>query len=214
MTTTTTTTTSLRRNRIGSKNADLYSWEPLPYEKIESNYATQEYIQDKIRKDILDIDAILEPPESQDIGLWQYEHVRQFTLELNQYAVLLKDVCNSQTCPQMKATDDWLFLCAAHAKQQTQDCCAIDYIVHMLDSTATLLNSDKHFPKRSIEISQESLKQLQSTVRRLYRLFAHAFFHHRELYDEIETNTLICKRFTQFATKYKLISNNQLIING
>ena len=34
------------------------------------------YIQQQIRSDCSNIDAILEPPEGQDEGVWKYEHLR------------------------------------------------------------------------------------------------------------------------------------------
>lgn len=64
------------------------------------------------------------------------------------------------------------------------ECCAIDYIIHTLDGTAALLNSDKYFPSR-VSISEPSLKYFQSIARRLYRVFSHAYFHHRELFDQV-----------------------------
>ena len=67
---------------------------------------------------------------------WQLEHIRAFAVELSELAVVLKDVCTPSACPQMKATDEWMYLCAAH--KQPQECCAIDYIVHTLDGTAGL----------------------------------------------------------------------------
>ena len=94
---------------------------------------------------------------------WQYEMIKAFTVELSALAVALNDVCTAQTCPQMKATDEWMYLCAAH--KQPQECPAIDYIVHTLDGTAALLNSNKWFPSRS-EIQDSSLKYFQSITRR------------------------------------------------
>lgn len=67
-----------------------------------------------IRKDYRDVDAILNPPEGQDQGVWKYEHLRQFCMELNGLAVLLQDHCTPETCAQMTATEQWIFLCAAH----------------------------------------------------------------------------------------------------
>ncbi|KAK5574896.1 hypothetical protein RB653_010150 [Dictyostelium firmibasis] len=199
----------IRRNRVGTKNIDLYKWEATSYELNESSYATQEYIQDKIRINETDIDSVLTMPQGHDLNVWQYEQIRQFTLELNHFIVLFKDICNSNTCPQMKATDDWLFLCASH--KQTQECSAIDYIVHTLDSTSSLLNSDKHFPKR-IEILASSTKHFQSICRRLYRIFAHAFYHHREVYNEYESKTLLHKRFVKFCLKNGLLPKSAIII--
>ncbi|KTF92539.1 hypothetical protein cypCar_00003815 [Cyprinus carpio] len=56
----------------------------------------------------------MEPPEGQDEGVWKYEHLRQFCLELNGLAVKLQNECHPDTCTQMTATEQWIFLCAAH----------------------------------------------------------------------------------------------------
>jgi len=198
-----------RRNRIGTKNKDLYKWEPTIYESNESSYATQEYIQDRIRIDETNIDSILKAPEGHDVNVWLYEQIRQFTLELNHFSVLFKDICNQNTCPKMKATDDWLFLCASHSS--IQECSAIDYFIHTLDSTSATLNSEKLFPKR-MEIPPSSAKQFNSIVRRLYRLLAHAFYHHRELFNDFEAKTQLCKRFTQFGKDNGLLPKSAIII--
>lgn len=39
---------------------------------------------------------------------------RQFCMELNGLAVKLQKECNPETCTQMTATEQWIFLCAAH----------------------------------------------------------------------------------------------------
>ena len=36
------------------------------------------------------MDQILNPPETQDEGVWKYEHLRQFCMELNGLAVKLQ----------------------------------------------------------------------------------------------------------------------------
>lgn len=60
------------------------------------------------------MDKILHLPDQQDEGVWKYEHVRQFCLDLNRITVLLQQECSSSTCSQMTATEQWIFLCAAH----------------------------------------------------------------------------------------------------
>jgi hypothetical protein len=52
-------------------------------------------------------------------SLWQaLTESSQFCLELNDLAVVLEPECTAASCPQMKATDEWLFLCAAHKAPQ------------------------------------------------------------------------------------------------
>ena len=56
---------------------------------------------------------------------------------------------------QMTATEQWIFLCAAH--KTPKECPAIDYTRHTLDGAACLLNSNKYFPSRvSIKVGRRS----------------------------------------------------------
>ena len=50
-----------------------------------------------IRCDVSDVDAILAAPETQDEGVWKYEHLRQFSMELNGLAVALQGECQPET---------------------------------------------------------------------------------------------------------------------
>lgn len=73
-------------------------------DKMDSTFAVQQYIQQLIRADPADINGILTSPEGTDEAVWQYEHLRQFTLELNQLVVSFDTVCTEQTCPQVRHT--------------------------------------------------------------------------------------------------------------
>lgn len=199
----------IRRNRPGTKAADFCKWQDEPFEEMDSTLAVQQYIQQLIRKDPSSIDVILSPPESQDEGVWKYEHLRQFCLELHGIAVKLQDTCQPDTCTQMTASEQWIFLCAAH--KSPKECPAIDYTRHTLDGAACLLNSNKYFPSR-VSIKEASVCKLASVCRRVYRIFSHAYFHHRTIFDEFENATHLCRRFTTFVLKYNLMSKENLIV--
>lgn len=80
--------------------------------------------------------------------VWMYINcilTSQFCMELNGLAVRLQEHCFPATCTQMTATEQWIFLCAAH--KTPKECPAIDYTRHTLDGAASLLNSYK-FPSR------------------------------------------------------------------
>ncbi len=87
-------------------------------DEIESSLAIQEFLQQLVRENPADVASLVNLPESVDEKLWQYEHLRQFCLELNDLAVALEHECTANSCPQMKATDEWLYLCAAHKAPQ------------------------------------------------------------------------------------------------
>ncbi|VDM61291.1 unnamed protein product [Angiostrongylus costaricensis] len=181
----------------------------MSFDDMDSTLNVQQYIQQTIQQSPSDIDLILTPPPDLDDGVWKYEHLRQFCLQLNGLAFMLQEECSPETCIQMTATEQWIFLCAAH--KNPKECSAIDYTRHTLDGAASLLNSNKYFPSR-INIKESSLSKLGSVCRRVYRIFSHAYFHHRQLFDEFENSTHLCKRFTTYVTKYNLMAQEHLIV--
>ncbi|ORX88508.1 Mob1/phocein, partial [Basidiobolus meristosporus CBS 931.73] len=187
---------------------DAYRWGPLPFDEIDSVFALQEYLQSIIRDDRENIDRLLEVPENQNPDVWQYEHFKQICLELNYLIIQLQTECTKESCPEMKA-DEWLYLCAAHPTPQ--GCCAIDYAIHTLDGASAILNSNKYFPSR-MSIHETSKKHYQSIARRLYRIFAHSWFHHRQVFDEFENETYLYTRFMALSAKFDLIPNSLIII--
>ena len=109
----------------------------------------------------------------------------------------------------MTATEQWIFLCAAH--RQPKECSALDYTLHTLHGAASLLNSNKHFPSR-VSIKENSAQKLSSVARRIYRIFSHAYCHHRTLFNDFEEKTYLCKRFTRYVIKYDLMTTDNLIV--
>jgi hypothetical protein len=176
-------TITIRRNRPGTRASDLYNWAPEEYSKMKGLFSVQEYIQELIREKPSAVKKIIVAPNEVDVSVWKYEHLRQFILESNLLIVQLQGFCTKQSCPKMKATDDWLYLCAVH--RETQECSAIDYMIHNLDQMTSTLNSSKLFSSR-VSINKTSVKSLENIVRRLYRYFSHTYYHHPEIFHEFE----------------------------
>jgi hypothetical protein len=133
------------------------------------------------------------PPKGVDPQLWLYELTRLLTIKLNIIIVAFfndSPPCSAVTCPEMRASE-WQYLCAVH--DPPKSCCAIDYCCHTLDHAAGLLTSSKHFPSRltlgTVEPTtgkNQGERHLSSIFRRLYRIFAHAWFQHRSVFWEVE----------------------------
>ena len=155
--------------------------------------------------DSSNIERIIEKPPSVDLGVWKYEHIRQFVLELNLLATSLRDICGRESCPTMKGSAESEFLCAAH--KTATNCSAIDYMLHNLDQSTSILLNLKHFQSR---VSISETKSLDTIVRRLYRLFSHTYHFHREVFDEFEKDMHLCQRFTLFSLKYGLLEEAML----
>jgi hypothetical protein len=160
---------------------------------------------------------LAQPPENVDKTLWLYELCRFLTQKVNSIIVaLFSDTppCSSITCPEMRASE-WQYLCAVH--DPPKSCCAIDYCCHTLDWAANTLTSPKHFPSRlalgTDQSTQHSqIRQLTNIFRRVYRIFAHAWFQHREMFWKVEGRTGLYIFFKTVCDVYGLIPEDNYTI--
>ncbi|KAF4563859.1 hypothetical protein EYR36_003103 [Pleurotus pulmonarius] len=147
-----------------------------------------------------------------DKACWIYEQLRRLAQDLTHPLItMLQQECTRATCPEMKA-GEWLYLCVAHGTDGAMEsCCAIDYILHTLDSATALLNSPRTFPSR-LQIPPASHRHFSSLARRLGRIFAHAYFHHREAFEQAEAESSLYARFLALTSKFDLVPPEFLVI--
>lgn len=159
----------------------------------------------------------LNESESVDRNLWLYELCRFLTQKANIVSIFLMNdtpACSSQTCPEMRASE-WQYLCAVH--DPPKSCCAIDYCNHTLDWAANVLTSPRNFPSR-LALGGEggnvtnSMKHLTNIFRRVYRIFAHAWFQHREIFWSVESTYGLYILFKTVCDEYHLIPEESYTI--
>jgi len=200
------------RNLPGTAFRELFVWPDEALTDSDGAFSTQEYIQQKIRHNPRAVVDIVRLPEKEDSStdekVWIYEQLRQFLIECNFLVSAIASECTEETCPKMVVAK-WEILCAAHKKPK--ECSAIDYIIHNLSGFRELLNNKDMFPSR-VRIPPESMENLKSVPRRLVRLFAHAFFHHRKAFDKFESETFVCSRFVAFVKHFKLLGDKDIMI--
>jgi hypothetical protein len=93
----------------------------------------------------------------------------------------------------------------------------MDYCCHTLDQAANILTSPKNFPSRiSLATEQENRqaqqRHLTTIFRRVYRIFAHAWFQHTEMFWKVEGRTGLYVLFKTVCDTYGLISGENLTI--
>ncbi|KAL5514384.1 hypothetical protein ACEPAG_2472 [Sanghuangporus baumii] len=219
----------------GSRLSSFYP--PIPDEKpslsdFDSAFQLQEYISILIRQNPHDVETIVAPPgrvkkgdqdekdksdvdarnDGVDEACWIYEQIRRLAQDLTCPLITsLQQECTRTSCPEMKA-GEWLYLCVAHGNDGAMEqCCAIDYIIHTLDSATALLNSPRAFPSR-ISIPQPSIRHFSSLARRLGRIFSHAYFHHREVFESSEAENSLYARFLALTARFDLVPADFLVI--
>ena len=65
----------------------------------------------------------------------------------------------------------------------------VNTLVYLLSYFVASLN-ELSFLMFRVSIKESSVAKLGSVCRRVYRIFSHAFFHHRSIYDEFEVSDL------------------------
>ena len=201
-----------RRNRPGTKAKDMYAFD----DTCDANNlkSLRERLAHLIRIDPSNVIQICALPVGADKTRWIYELLRRFVIELHDLVICLREKmdCTSTICPTMSATEKYTFRCAGINGGSPFQCCAIEYMTHTLDSATNTLTSGKLFPinDRAV-ISRSSLSPCSSQCRRLYRLFPHAYFHHRETFMKFESKHHLFKRFVHFVREFRLVSERQLV---
>ncbi|KAI0967055.1 Mob1/phocein [Xylaria arbuscula] len=209
-----------RRIHPGTRAEDMAAGPPLvPLNELDSAFQLQEhlaalhYYHTASNTTALTRAAaaqLTQPPPSIDRTLWLYELCRFLIAECNSLIVgFLFDSppCSSTTCPEMRASE-WQFLCAVH--DQPKSCCAIDYCCHTLDWAANVVTNPKIFPSRFVLVSDGHdksavLKNLINVFRRLHRIFAHAWFQHRDVFWSVESRTGLYAFFKTVCDMYDLL---------
>ncbi len=224
------TSSSLRRLMPGSSQSDVFkqttqedadnastttksSTQPPRFMDLDGFLACQEYIQLHAVHNPADVETLIALPQGADRSVWMYEHMRQFASQLNVLVSLLvtdtREPCTPKSCPTMTATPQWEFLCAAHGPQPRK-CCAIDYIVQLLAQTSATLNNSDLFPTRH-RVSEKMAAQFGPLARRLYRIFAHGYYHHRSIFLRFESAHHLTRRFLRFVDHYGLMPAQQCV---
>ncbi|KAI9761078.1 MAG: hypothetical protein M4579_001230 [Chaenotheca gracillima] len=232
---------AMRRIRPGTKAEDMASGPPLvPLGELDSPFQLQEHLAalhwslthpDENSTVPLNHAAsaqLATPPPGIDRSLWLYELCRLVTNKINTVIVSFfadSPPCSSVTCPEMRASE-WQYLCAVH--DPPKPCCAIDYCCHTLDWAANMLTSSKHFPSRltlgnnptatgpapetNTAASQQPLRNLTNIFRRLYRIFAHAWYQHRSVFWAVEGQTGLYLFFKTVCDQYQLIPEDNYTV--
>lgn len=155
--------------------------------------------------------SLANPPDGVERSLWLYELCRFLTMKVNNLIIAFfaeNPPCSAESCPEMRASE-WQYLCAVH--DPPKPCCAIDYCCHTIDWATNILTSPKYFPSRLTLGSdaaggpQASMRYLTNIFRRLYRIFAHAWFQHRDVFRQVENTDGLYVFFKTVCDVYELI---------
>ena len=198
-----------KRVYFGQKRDEVFKYEATAISEKFTLFAMSEYIKELITSDYTNIERIIDVPRDVDgaDGRLQFLvcSMKILLIEVGLFVVYLSPQCNQKNCSKMQATTKFRYRCSAHRKPK--DCNSIQYMVHTLDLFTEKMSSPQYIYSNEKIPEKKAKKDMGDLCRRVYRIFAHSFFHHQQLFDHYEATHLLCTRFILFFRKYQLVPN-------
>jgi MOB kinase activator 1 len=148
-----------------------------------------------------------------DLMEWLCTHVAEFYNEISIIVAPADDFCTAQTCPEMRAGPAYRYLWKEHGKKAV-DIPAIEYIRKVLQWVDHSLNDPKLFPSDpESPFPPNCIDMVKEIFKRLFRIYAHLYHHHREDMRNANAEDVMNKSFRHFiffVQEFKLIPEDQL----
>jgi MOB kinase activator 1 len=152
-------------------------------------------------------------PEGEDINEWYAVNIVDFFNEISMLYSTITEFCTDASCPVMGA-GACKYLWQDNKKTRPVQLSAPKYIAKLMDWVEAQLNDESIFPSQiDVPFPKNFSNIVKDIMKRLFRIYAHSYFHHLEKFAELEVaahwNTSL-KHFVFFAMEFKLIPKEQL----
>ncbi|OCK94128.1 maintenance of ploidy protein MOB2 [Cenococcum geophilum 1.58] len=126
-------------------------------------------------------------PEGEDKDEWLAVNVVDFYNQINLLYGSITEFCSPQTCPEMKATDEFEYLWqdGENFKRPTK-MPAPEYIEHLMAWVQSNVDNEQMFPSRiGVPFPKTFPVLIRNMFKRLYRVYAHIYCHHYPVVIEL-----------------------------
>ncbi|RDW75619.1 Mob1 [Coleophoma crateriformis] len=154
---------------------------------------------------------IVKLPEGEDENEWLAVNMVDFYNHINLLYGSITEFCSPQSCPEMKATDEFEYLWqdSENYKRPTK-MPAPTYIEHLMGWVQSNIDNETVFPSRiGVPFPKSFPSMIRQVFKRMYRVYAHIYCHHypvvRELGLEAHLNTSF-KHYVLFIDEHSLAS--------
>ncbi|KAH2320199.1 hypothetical protein KXV64_007935 [Aspergillus fumigatus] len=152
-------------------------------------------------------------PEGEDLNEWLAVNVVDFYNQINLLYGAITEFCSPQSCPEMKATDEFEYLWqdSENFKRPTK-MSAPEYIEHLMSWVQSNIDNEQMFPSRlGVPFPKAFSSLIRQIFKRLYRVYAHIYCHHYpvvvHLGLEPHLNTSF-KHYVLFVDEHRLATEN------
>ncbi|KAK5119361.1 hypothetical protein LTR85_007717 [Meristemomyces frigidus] len=201
------TTDLLTRSNSNARNRNQTSFQPQKRAKGTNSWQLKQFAEATLGSGSLR--KVVQLPEGEDRDEWLAVNVVDFYNQINLLYGAITEFCSPQTCPEMKATDEFEYLWhdpPAYPKPTRLP--APTYISHLLTWTSNHLSNPNVFPTHpGVPFPANFQGTIRTIFKRLYRIYAHIYCHHygvvRGLGLEAHLNTGF-KHYVLFVEEFGL----------
>ncbi|KAH7392619.1 Mob1/phocein [Pyrenochaeta sp. MPI-SDFR-AT-0127] len=153
-------------------------------------------------------------PEGEDKDEWLAVNVVDFYNQINLLYGSITEFCSPQSCPEMKATDEFEYLWQdSESFKKPTKMPAPEYIEHLMAWVQSNVDNEAMFPSRiGVAFPKTFPALIRNMFKRLYRVYAHIYCHHYpviiELGLEPHLNTSF-KHYVLFIDEHGLASGSK-----
>jgi MOB kinase activator 1 len=152
-------------------------------------------------------------PEAEDLNEWIAKNVSDSFRHVKLLYNTITEFCTPASCPSMTAGGGFKYLWE-EADGSRLDLSAPDYIQRLLSSVDQQIENDAIFPTAPGDPFPDDFEAIvQRIMRRLFRIYAHCYYHHLQSFTMLQTqphlNTCF-KHFVFFANEFQLVERDQL----
>ncbi|MCJ1251122.1 Mitotic exit network component [Trapelia coarctata] len=119
-------------------------------------------------------------PDGEDLNEWLAVNVVDFYNQINLLYGSITEFCSPQSCPEMKATDEFEYLWqdSENFKRPTK-MPAPQYVEHLMGWVQSNIDNEQMFPSRiGVPFPKTFPALIRQLFKRLYRVYAHIYCHH------------------------------------
>jgi MOB kinase activator 1 len=162
-----------------------------------------------------DLRAAVKLPAGESLNDWLAVSVVDFFNQLSCLFAPVAEFCTPKSCPEMTAGPAFKYFWQDNGKYKKATMLpAKEYISNVMVWTEGFINDEKIFPSDpNIPFRPDFLDIVKNIFKRLFRIYAHIYHHHREhvrnIGAEAHLNTSF-RHFVFFAQEFKLIPEDQL----
>lgn len=154
-------------------------------------------------------------PQGENLNDWLAVSVVDFFNQLSCLFAPVAEHCTPQTCPEMTAGPGYKYAWQDNERYKKPTMLpANEYITNVMLWTESYINNEKYFPSDpSVPFPNDFQQIVQNIFKRLFRIYAHIYHHHREdiraIGAEAHLNTSF-RHFIFFSQEFHLIPDEQL----